>query len=380
MQFKDIIGQDFVKARLIKSVTNQRISHAQLFLGPAGSGKLATAMAYAQYINCTDKQENDSCGQCPSCVKYAKFAHPDLHFVFPVATNKRVTSKPLSKDFGESWRSMLLEKNCHVGLNDWHKYAELDRKQLTVNVGQCSEIMKTLAYKTFEAEYKVVVFWMVEKLYHAAAPKLLKILEEPPEKTLFLLISEDQDAIIRTILSRTQMVRFNRLSDGQIAAGLEKEAGLSPDAAMNIGYLADGNFNQALELVQHGEEAQAHFMQFRSWMRLCWTAKLVEIAKLVKEMSVLGREQQKAFLNACLRIVRQIMLYNYQYRQGLKLNPEEQKFVQAFSPFIHEANVLQIIEALDEAIYHVERNANASIMYMDLSMKFATWLKIKRPE
>lgn len=189
MLFNKIIGQQQVKERLIQTVKENRVSHAQLFIGANGSGKLALAIAYAQYVNCKSRSETDSCGICPSCIKYEKLIHPDLHFIYPIAATKEV-KKPRSADFIESWRSLLIENNYYISLNEWFEKIGIENKQGIINAEDCNSIIKTLGYKSYEAEYKVMIIWMAEKLFHAAAPKILKILEEPPEKTLFILITE----------------------------------------------------------------------------------------------------------------------------------------------------------------------------------------------
>jgi len=215
LKFADVIGQQQVKSQLLKTVKNNRVSHAQLFLGQAGIGKLGLAIAYAQYINCTNKQEDDSCGVCPSCVKYEKLIHPDLHFIFPTATTERV-EKPKSKDFVSEWRELILDRNGYISIADWYGKIGIERKRAIINARDCNDIIQTLSYKSFEAEYKVMIIWMVEKLFHSAAPKLLKILEEPPDKTLFILVAENQESMLKTILSRTQLIKVPFLQDDDL--------------------------------------------------------------------------------------------------------------------------------------------------------------------
>ena len=200
MLFKDVIGHNDLKSRLLLSVKEGRIPHAQLFFGPEGSGNLPLAFAYAQYLNCKNRQPEDSCGLCPSCIQFQKLAHPDLHFIYPVATTTTIKEKPKSLDFIAQWREFLLSNNCYVSLNDWYETIEIEKKQGIINKDDCNEIVRLLGYKSYESEYKVMVIWMVEKLFHAAAPKILKILEEPPDKTVFLLITENTDLILSTII------------------------------------------------------------------------------------------------------------------------------------------------------------------------------------
>ena len=301
MLFKEITGQYAVKQQLIRSVKDNRVSHAQLFYGPQGSGKLALAIAYAQFINCGDRQEQDdglmdACGTCPSCVKYNKLAHPDLHFIYPVATTKSVTSKPKSSNFISEWRKALLDNHLILSLNDWYKTIGIEKKQGIINADDCSDILKTLSYKSYESEFKVMVIWMVDKLFHSAAPKILKILEEPPDKTLFLLISENPDQIINTIRSRTQMVRIPKLKDEDVIKILEARHELDTATSEKIAALADGNAIEALSISDHAEDQDDLAEHFIRWMRLCYKYDISELNLFVSDISKQGREKQKRFL------------------------------------------------------------------------------------
>jgi len=258
MRFADIIGQEDVKKRLVQTVKESRVSHAQLFLGPEGSGKLALAVAYAQYINCTNKQGDDSCGECPSCVKYQKFIHPDLHFIYPTAKIKNI-DKPMSKDFIKQWRELLSETNSYINLPDWYSKIGIERKQAIINARDCNEIIKTLTYKSYESEYKVMIIWMVEKLFHSAAPKILKVLEEPPDKTLFLLVSENQDLIINTILSRTQLIKIGRLDDNNLSKALISD-GYQPAVVNDAVRIAGGNYLAAVRLISQSDDERYNFV------------------------------------------------------------------------------------------------------------------------
>ncbi len=344
MRFSEIPGQEEIKNKLVQTVFDQRVSHAQLFHGPADSGKLALAIAYAQFINCTSRHpmDTDSCGTCPSCVKYQKLIHPDLHFIYPVATTKKITKKPKSRDFIESWRSFLLEHAFSVSLQGWYETIEIENKQGIINAEDCNEIISTLGYKSYESEYKVMIIWMVEKLYSSAAPKILKILEEPPEKTLFLLISEDPDQIIKTILSRTLMIRIPGTWDRDSL---------------------------------YGEDDQVYFEQFRQWMRLCYAGKVTDLIGFTTEISRIGREKQKGFLVYGLKVLDLCMAVNY--RDIGELLPEGDKltFVRNFSPYIHSANIAGFNDLFNAAIYHIERNVHSSTLFLDLSLKIVSFFK-----
>jgi DNA polymerase-3 subunit delta' len=381
--FKEITGQDEVKRRLIQTVRENRISHAQLFFGPEGSRKLAMALAYAQFINCRNpifepesQGGGDSCGTCPSCIKYSRLIHPDLHFIFPVAKTKEVDKDPVSKDFLKIWREALLGNNYRLNLNDWYQVAGFEKKQGIINADDCSEILRTLSYKSYESEFKVMIIWMADRLYHAAAPKILKILEEPPDKSLFILISENPEKIINTILSRTQTLRFPRLGDDDLLAELTAPAiACSREDALRIIPLADGNLTRAVKILQQDEDEIFNLEKFVLWMRLCYKNELKNTLEFVTEIAKLGREKQKNFLSYTQRIIRNALLMSYKNPDLARLNKEEQDFMIKFGRFINHTNILLFNEELEKAQMHIERNANPGILFMDLSMTFTIILK-----
>ncbi len=356
MKFSEIQGNKQIKRKLVQTVLDQRVSHAQLFFGPEDSSKLALAVAYAQFINCTNKQGipaspsseprtdslPDSCGTCPSCVKYQKIAHPDLHFIYPVTNTKKVTSKAQSKHFMDEWRHFLLDNNFAAGLQSWYEAIGIENKQGLINALDCNEIITTLSYKSYESDYKVMIIWMVEKLFYAAAPKILKILEEPPEKTLFILISEEPDQIINTILSRTLMVRIPADPAGKHATD---------------------------------EDDSIHFVAFRQWMRACYAAKVPDLIKFASDISKTGREKQKSFLIYSLKTIGLCASRNYLGRLPAGIDGEELKFITDFSPFIMPENLNGFNELLNEAIYHIERNAHPGTLFLDLSLKIVRLFK-----
>ncbi len=377
MKFSDIIGQESIKDRLRRSVKDNRVSHAQLFFGPEGSGKLAMALAYAQYINCTNRTGEDSCGVCSSCIKYEKIIHPDLHFIYPIAKTKEVPDKPQSKLFISQWRSILTSRKAVFGLLDWYQHINLENKQGIINAEDCNEIIRTLSYKSYESEYKVMIIWMVEKLFHSAAPKILKILEEPPDKTLFILISEQSDQILSTILSRTQLVKFHKRSDQELVQALIAHSDCSVEAANQVRYLADGNLNVAMKILETGETEQANFEMFRTWMRFCFKTNIREISGLTSEFSSMGREKQKSLMSYALKVIRYCMHNRIGDQSQIRADGDELKFVNDFTPFIHPDNAGQLYDEFNKALYHIERNGNATILFMDLSLQSMKWLKIK---
>lgn len=377
MLFNKIIGQKQVKGRLINTVKENRVSHAQLFVGATGTGKLAMAIAYAQYVNCKNRTDEDSCGVCPSCVKYEKLIHPDLHFIYPVASTKEV-KKPRSIDFIESWRSLLFENNFYTNLGEWFESIGIENKQGIINVEDCNSIIKTLGYKSYEAEYKVMIIWMAEKLFHAAAPKILKILEEPPEKTLFILISENQDQIISTILSRTQLVKIPKIKSDDLLLALKSEPGAEKADLQRIVNFSEGNYKLALKQLQSTEFEKLNFSKFKEWMRYCYAADIPKISSFVGDFSKMGRERQKSFFLYALRMARSCMLINYGQNALLKLDEEESNWLsKGFAPFINAANINEFTKEFNDGHHAIERNANPSILLMDISLKATKLLKLK---
>lgn len=374
MKFSEVIGHAAVKNRLVRTVRENRISHAQMFLGPSGSGKLALAIAYAQFINCKDRHGNDSCGVCPSCVKYNKLAHPDLHFLYPTAKTDKI-DKPVSLDFIKEWREMLIENNQYITLPEWYSKINIERKQAIINARDCNNLIQTLSYKNYEADYKVMIIWMVEKLFHAAAPKILKILEEPPDKTLFILLAEDTESILPTILSRTQIIRIPPIDNDSLLDHF-LQAGISQQLASDALRVYPGDYNSALRMIRDSGTEDKNFDLFRQWMRICYQGKADEMIKFVNDLVKNTREFQKSLLVYSLRMARETFLVNRGDNGLTRMNGKEDELVGKFSPFINARNIVQINEELNNAIYHIERNVNSGVMFLDLSLKFMNYLKM----
>jgi DNA polymerase-3 subunit delta' len=380
MPFKELLGQEKVKELLLQSVREERVPHAQLFLGSKGSSNLALALAFAQYVGCTNKQEEDSCGVCPSCVKHKKFSHPDLHFVFPVATTASVKTKPISKNFLAEWR-VLLEDNAYFSLFDWLKHIGVENKQGIISVEESAHIMKDLSLKPYESDTKIMLIWMPEKMNVQAANKLLKIIEEPPHKTIFLLVAESAENMLATVLSRTQLLKVPRYSDEEVMNYLMSR-GVEHSKAQMISALVEGNINEALQLAEHAEDAEENSLRFVQWMRLCFSALQVkDIDKLVQwseTMAKAGRENQKSFLLYVSNVMRDALLKNYGVDAMMKMNVGGQNFtMEKFAPFIHADNCMEIVEELNMAQRHIERNANPKILFLDTSFKIARLLHKK---
>lgn len=376
MLFNEIIGQPIIKNQLVKTVKDQRVSHAQLFFGPPGVGKLALAIAYTQFINCSNRKENDSCGLCPSCIKFNKLVHPDLHFIYPIAANKEV-KKPTSKEFVSLWRKLVINQTGYINLNQWYEVIEIENKQAIINKEDCNAIIRTLAYKSYESEYKVMIIWMADKLYHAAAPKILKILEEPPQKTIFILIAENYDLVLPTIRSRTQLIKIPKIKDEHLIQALVKNKGCTSEKATRIVNLSNGSYLNAIERFETDQNEQENFILFRNWMRLCYVNNIHKLLDFVNEISKIGREKQKNFLNYALRTIRNSIFLNLNQNNLVKLENEEFDFANKFSPFINLSNIQQFTKLFNDALFHVERNANPSILFLDLSLKSINLLKMK---
>lgn len=376
MLFKEIIGQQAVKERLVRSFKEGRISHAQLFLGPEGSGGLPMAVAYAQFISCTNKTEDDSCGACSSCVKYNKLIHPDLHFVYPVALSASVKT---SADVAVNWREAFLD-NPYITLFNWFESLSAENKQAVIGTEESGEILRKLSLTTYEAEYKIMVIWQAEKMNPSAANKLLKILEEPPDKTLFLLVCENEDQLLRTIVSRTQLIKINKISDQDLMEALISIHGQTAEAAEKISHLADGSYSEAIMLMSENENAGQNLASFQKLMRASLKFDPKAVISWIDEIGSAGRERQKNFLNYALHIMRESAMMNYGDSELVKLGEDEKEFVKKFSPFIHGANIERFIEELNKAHLHMERNASAKILFMDLAFKFNELLKVPMPE
>lgn len=374
MLFSEILGQDHIKAHLTQTANLERIAHAQLFVGPEGSGTLGMAIAYAQYILCNN-QNGENTGTNAACnLKFDKIAHPDLHFVYPTVTTEEVKKSPKSIDFISQWRSFILEKP-YGSLFDWYAILGVQNKQGEIRVDDAQEVLKSLSLKSYEGGYKIMIIWMADKLNVAASNKLLKLLEEPPEKTIFILITENEEDIIQTIRSRCQILHFNGLSQTVIADSLVLKEQINPNEALKIAHQAQGNYNKALHLIQDQEGDNPFEEWFVTWVRAAFKAKkdasaIQDLIIWSEKIAALGRESQKKFLEFCIEIFRQALLLNYETPQLVYFEPKVPKFkLENFAPFVNGNNIQDIFGEISEAMYHIERNGNAKIILTDLSIK-----------
>lgn len=374
MHFSEIIGQEHLKNHLTKSADAGRIPHAQLFVGPEGSGTLATAIAYAQYILCNNNGGENSNGNESCNIKFSNFTHPDLHFIYPTVTALGITSKPKSIDFIKEWRDFI-SQNSYGSLFDWLNFLEAGNKQGEIRVDDAQEILRLLSLKSYEGGYKIAIIWMADKINIAASNKLLKLLEEPTDKTLFLLIAENEEDIIQTILSRCQVLHFNGLSENNIAERLITDFNIDLREAKKIAHQAQGNFNKALKFINENGEDAVFEEWFVEWVRAAFRAKgnasaISDLIKWSETIAGIGRETQKKFLNYCIEMFRQALLINYQTTSLVYMEPKVAKFkLENFAPFVNGSNIDAIFTELSDAIYHIERNGNAKIILTDLSIK-----------
>ncbi len=373
MFFKDVVGQDKIKQRLIRSVKEQRISHAQMFTGPEGTGKLALAIAFAQYISCRNRGENDSCGECPSCRKYSKLAHPDLHFAFPVFPLKS-GHKPISDDFLPKWRKMVLE-SPYFTLSQWLGFVDNENAQGMIYEKESDIIIRKLSLKSFESEYKVMIIWLAEKMNPSCSNKLLKLIEEPPNKTLFLLITEDEEAVISTIRSRTQLIKVPFIDDESMHKALEARSDIGADQISDIIRLANGNFLRVQEHLDPEENTPYFFQKFQEMMRFAYTRQVYELTQWADEMAALGRDRQKAFFAFSLRMIREYFIMNFR-KPGLNyMNEEEKEWGEKFAPFINERNIIPFAQEFELGIKHISMNGNAKIVFLDTALRMVRLIK-----
>jgi DNA polymerase-3 subunit delta' len=376
MQLKDIIGQQTIKKQLIKTVNEGRISHAQLFLGPEGSGNLALAIAYAQYICCTNKENGDSCNACPSCTKYQKLIHPDLHFVFPVNTTSTIIKDPVSDDFIGKWRKIIIE-NPYLNLNQWYDVIGIENKQGIINIFESKAILSKLNFKSFESDYKIMIIWHPEKMNAPAANKVLKLIEEPPAKTIFILVSDSTDQIIPTILSRSQILKIPKIKDDELAIFIKEKFELEDKKIEEIVNLSNGNYCKALEIINNSEEYENNLEKFIQLMRLCYGNKILEILEWIDDMVRTGRERQKRFLDYSLAIIRKNLLLSLNQNEIAYLTAKENEFSKKFHLFINDSNAFQITHEINKAYSDIERNAYSKIVFLDLSFKLIKLIRNK---
>ncbi|NJL14551.1 MAG: DNA polymerase III subunit delta [Microscillaceae bacterium] len=372
MRFEKIPGQEVLKARLCQRIADGRIPHAQLFVGPEGSAALSLARAYAQYVQCTQRQAQDACGQCASCHKHLKLIHPDLHFVFPVTTTEKIKSKPSSQDFMGEWRQFL-HQYPYGNLSDWLASIGADNKNGLIPIEESRQILQKLSLTSYESRYKILLIWLPETMNIASANALLKILEEPPPFTLFLLASQDEKQLLSTIQSRVQILRITSFLPEEIQQYLQNQATCSLPQAEEIAHLAEGNLREALRLAQETEEGS--FAIFRDWLRLIYTQNLSELVQTADQLGSLRKDLQKQFLHYGLRTFRELLLVLGGGETLLRVGESQRNFVEGLAKVVKPGVLENLYTLFNEALFHLERNANAKILFLDLGLRLIPLLK-----
>lgn len=372
MNWENSFGHEIIKQKLRDSITNKRMSHAQLFSGKNGWGTLSLALGYAAEILAAEKGESAK-------NKVLTLQHPDIHFSFPVTSTDKVKT-PTSNQFFKEWREFILD-NPYGSLFDWLEYNEVEKKQGNINVHEAQEIIKFLSLSSYEGSYQFVIIWLPEMMNDAAANKLLKVIEEPPKKTIFLLVTEREDLLLPTIISRCQLVKLNRLSDQEVEQFLIEKKGVNPTEARKIALASNGDLQLAMRNLKVADETfETYFVQ---WVRNAFMAAktptvLKNLVQWSNELSLWPREKQKQFLVYCSEIFRQALLKTYQTESLIFMEIKADGFNwDRFAPFIHGANIEGILEEINEGIFHIERNANAKIVFLDLSIRLTRLLHRK---
>lgn len=369
MFFNEVPGQEEVKGHLLEEVYANRLSHAQLFVGQSGFGGLGLAHALAAYVMCEHKGDEEPCGECASCKQLAKFSHPDVHYSFPTVQSENKVSDPQL----EKWRE-INKKHSFFDINDWAKLIDEKNRQPIIGVKESDNIIKKLSLKAYQGKYKIMIIWMADAMNTATANKMLKIIEEPPDHTLFFLIAESMDAILPTILSRTQIVKVPPIEGHHIEKFLLEKEQLDFKEAGLITKLADGNLNEVLKMAHSpGEKSQLHQL-FVEWMRMCYGKNVPAMISFANEIGSTSKEQQQTLLKYTLHVLRQAIVGNYNEELRL-VTPDETKFLDNFAQFITGNNILQFLETFSKADYHISRNANAKITFLNLSFNVMRYLR-----
>jgi DNA polymerase-3 subunit delta' len=365
MFFKDIPGKSAEKKYLITTVQEDRLAHAQLFLGRAGTGQLAFALAFTSYLLCTNRSEDDSCGTCSACLKTHKHIHPDVHFSYPVVKlDGKLRKDVTSNDFLPQWRKSI-SSNPYLDMNTWLDSLSVDNGQANINVKECVEIVKKLSLKTFEAEYKVLIMWMPEYLRNEGN-RLLKLIEEPPDNTIILLVAEKQEEILNTILSRVQLLKIAPFTDAEISNYLAEKLNLASSEIGQITGLSSGDLNAAIHLANQDNVNYSDALF--QWLRIAYKMEPVELGQWVTEVSRWGRENQKHFLEYGMHFFREYLFSLITGKDNIRLSPEEKETASKMTKLLDVSKTENIISVLNDCIGAVERNANPKILFLADSM------------
>lgn len=374
MLFADIIGQEKIKKKLIRTVQENRISHAWLFFGPEGCGSLPLSLAYARYITCLNRNEDDSCGTCSSCRKFDRFIHPDLHFTFPINTSKRSERDNVTcEDFFPEWRDFLV-RNPYGSLAQWYDHIDLDNKQGIIGNEESKRLTGKLIYKSFESDFKISIIWYPERMNDQAANRLLKLIEEPPPMTVLILAGENPDLLLPTIRSRCVNLKIPAPSAEALSDALMVRHGADRQMAERLTRITMGNYSKCLKILADNECNRFNLEKFIELMRQCYLNKSGSILKVVEDLTQLNREKQKSFLEYSLGLVRESLATHFGQPDIQYTTQDEQQFLVRFHPFINEHNAGMISDEFNKAILDIERNANGRIVLFDLALKLSSLL------
>ena len=379
MKFSDVIGQDEVKQRLRQMVAEERVPHALMFCGPQGSGKMALALAFASYLLCGNRADGDSCGGCQQCLMAERLSHPDLHFSYPVIRPSGTGSehKMSSEDFAAEWREMLLQ-GPYFTMDKWLAAMGAANQQALMGVGESDLLLKRLSLKSSQGGYKVVVMWLPERMNGECANKILKLLEEPPQQTVFIMVCEEPGRLLDTIRSRAQRIDIRRIDDGAIERALVERRGIDAEAARRLARAAGGSWLAALDELDADSEKRQFLDMFISLMRLAYMRKIKDLRKWSDTAAALGREKQRRMLAYFLRLVRENFMYNFHNPQLCYMTRDEENFARNFAPYINEANVLEMSALMNTAMRDIGQNANAKIVFFDMATNIIVSL-IRKP-
>jgi len=372
-EFADIVGQEVLKQKLVREVMEGHIPHAQLFCGTEGTGAMPLALAYARLLCCPNRSKGQACGSCRSCKQWNSLVHPDVHFMFPIISNEK-RKKTLCADYLSEWREMICQ-NPYFSYAGWLDAMDAENGQPIIYAKESDEISRRLSLKSVEGECKVVIIWLPEKMHESCANKMLKLLEEPPESTFFLMVSVEPEKLLPTILSRTQRIMLPLLHEREIAQALQVHYGVSANQSISIAHLAGGSMTKALDAIHVSQESEWMLDLFTSLMRLSYARRIKEMKAWSEQVAGLGREKQKQLLIYCQHMTRESFIANFHQPQMNFMTQEEAIFTSRFAPFVNEGNASQICEVLSEAQVHIEQNVNAKMVFFDLALKMIMLLK-----
>ena len=364
MLFKDVLGHNELKKRLVKEIRSDKIAHAQMFLGDTGNGTMELARAYVQFLMCSDRKEDDSCGVCPSCKKIDGNIHPDFHMIYPVYG----VAQKSSKDYATEWRGFL-KMRTHASLNDWMVHLQADTKQFSIANKESTEINKTISLRPYEGGYRVLFIWMAEEMNATFSNKVLKLFEEPPKDTIVLLLVEDQERILPTIMSRTQIKKVGKIEEDEMIKVMMSRHGLKAEDALSLTTRAERNWGTILHLIENEDFSEENRLKFIEMMRSCYKKDVIEMMDCADALADLSKEAQKSFLLYSLYMFRQSLMKNYTGDTLFQASAKEAEFLTNFSKFITGNNIVEMMASFNDALYHLSRNANARIMFTQICFK-----------